>query len=107
MASNTPAALLPYRDIPTTQEIFADSMELLSFNGQCAHLTLTVTRLEESAPGEEKKGGRYTAARLAMTPELLTTLYNKMSQMVHALEEQGIVKRNATDKIPESPMDVN
>ena len=100
---------LPYKDNGTVQEVFADSMELLTFNGQFAHLTLTVNRLEETAPGEDQKGVRCTAARIVMSPSLLTTLYNKMSLLVGAMEQKGLVTRGNNESItqPSSPSDIN
>ena len=108
MATQPQSKLLPYKDDPAVQEVSADSLELLSFNGQFAHLTLTVTRLEETLEGEEQKGTRSTAARLVMSPNLLTNLYNKMSQLVSAMEQKGMVTRGNKDEIPQpsSPLDV-
>ena len=100
---------LPYKDNPAVQEVFADSLQLLSFNGQFAHLTLTVNRLEDTPPGEDQKGTRSTAARLVMSPGLLTVLYNKLSEMVGALEQQGLVTRSSNSSVqePTNPRDVN
>jgi len=112
MSTKPEKPLLPYKDNPAVQEVFADSMELLTFNGQYAHLTLTVNRLEETAQGDEPKGTRTTAARVVMSPNLLTTLYNKMSQLVGAMEQQGLVTRGdkGQNKLeaeqPSSPLDV-
>ena len=99
---------LPYKDNPAVQEVFADSLELLSFNGQFAHLTLTVNRLEETLAGEDQKGTRTTAARLVMSPNLVMTLYDKLSQLVGAMEQQGLVIRGNKDQVqkPSSPLDV-
>lgn len=84
---------LPYKDNSDLPEVFADSLELLWFNGQFAYLTLSVNRLEENTEGDEKKGYRSTAARLVMSPNLLTTLYDKLSHMINAMEREGLVTR--------------
>lgn len=108
MAKQPEKTHLPYKDNPAIQEVFADSLELLSFNGQFAHLTLTVNRLEETSQDEEQKGSRLTAARLVMSPNLVTTLYNKLSLLVGAMEQQGLIVRGDKDQVqkPVSPLDV-
>jgi hypothetical protein len=83
----------PYKDLPQVAETFADGIHLMTFNGQYAHLTLTVNRPDEPKPPKKPTGHKATAARLVLTPNLLVTLHNQLSQLMAALEQSGAVKR--------------
>jgi len=85
----------PFKDIPEVNEIFADDMHLMTFNGQYAHFTFTVDRMDEFKPGVNKKptGKKVAVARLVLTPTAMLKMVNSLNQIVGALEQQGTVKR--------------
>lgn len=94
MTQGAPDLKLPYKDLPNVPEIFADGLELITFNGQFAKVTLTVDRMDEPRPGNKKPtGNKVTAARLVLSPNAVIDLHNRMSQLIAVLEQSGVVKR--------------
>ena len=89
-----PTMQITYVDRPEASEIFADTVEKLSFDGQTLRLELCVTRMDDPKPPSPPTGKKYTACRLVLPPLAALDLVNKLQQLVAMLEQQGIVKRN-------------
>jgi hypothetical protein len=92
--AKTSEALIQYFDRPTCDEIFADSVVKLFFDGQSLRIELGVTRLDGIPPSGPMTGNRYTACRLILPPSAAVELINRMQQIAAALTQAGIVKPN-------------
>src|SRR3954469_18641634 len=64
-------------DRPECQEIFADSVSGLYFDGQTLRLELCVTRLDEVKQNPPLTGRRYPACRLVLSPAAALELINR------------------------------
>lgn len=95
MTQGAPDLNLPYKDLPSVPEVFVDGMHLMIWNGQFAHLTLTVNRMDEPKGQKKPSGTRATAARLVLSPNAVIEIHNKLSQLIAMLEQSGVVKREA------------
>jgi len=56
-------------------------------------MELCVTRLDEPHPPEPPKGRSYPVARLAFTPSAALQLHQNLSNLLAALEKQGVIQR--------------
>ena len=77
-------------DRPEISETFADSIRSLSFDGQTMRIHFCTTRLDEPKPPNARQ---YTICRLVLTPTAAIDLFNKLQQIMSALEQSGAVKR--------------
>lgn len=87
-----------YVDIPELSETFVDSVGFSFFDGQPCRIDLCVTRLDEPKPPKPPTGRKYPVARLVLTGPGLVELYNHLNNLVGAMEQKGIIKRDK-DKI--------
>lgn len=85
-----------YVDRPEIQEVFADSVKMVSFNDNILRVELCVSRMDEPKPPAAPTSRQYPSARLALTPTATLQLYSNLSSIVAALEKQGVVHRTAT-----------
>ena len=74
-------------DRPELGETFVDSLALSTFDGAAARLTFCVLRMQEPEPGK-----RYPVSRLVLTPDATVELFNRLNQMMGALQKLGLVK---------------
>lgn len=88
----TATANIRYVDRPDCQEIFADSITQVTFDGQSLRLEFGVTRLDEIKPNAPLSGRRYPAVRLAITTGAAVELINRMQQVAQALTQAGVTK---------------
>jgi hypothetical protein len=79
-------------DRPELTETFVDSMTLSSFDGAAARLTFTVLRMQDPQPGRPAQFKRYPVCRMVLTPEAVVELFNRLNQMMGALQKVGLVK---------------
>lgn len=79
-------------DRPELNETFADSMALSTFDGAAARLTFCVSRMQEPEPGKPAKFKRYPVCRMVLTPDATVELFNRLNQMMGALQKLGLVK---------------
>ena len=83
----------PWKDDLSIKEVFADDMHMMTYNGQFAHFTFTVDRMDEMKPPSKPTGKKMTIARLVMTPNAMIKLVNSLNQIMGALEQDGAVGR--------------
>ena len=92
--AEAPTAAIRYVDRPECQEVFADSVTQVYFDGQSLRLEFGVTRLDEIKPNTAITGRRYPAQRMVLTPMAAVELINRMQQVATALTQAGVLKAN-------------
>ncbi len=90
--SDRQAATIRYIDRPDIEEIFADSVSGLIFDGQTLRIEFGVTRLDEVRANTPLTGRRYPASRIVLPPTAAVDLINRMQQIAAALRQAGVVK---------------
>ena len=81
-----------YVDRPELAETFADSINVLLFDGQNLRIEFGVSRVDEMKPNVSISGRRYPACRLVLTPSAAVDLINRIQQVASALAQAGVVK---------------
>ena len=71
-------ATIRYIDRPEIDEVFADSVTGLLYDGQTLRMEFAVTRFDEIKPNAPISGRRYPACRLALSPAAAIDLINRM-----------------------------
>lgn len=87
-----------FKDDLSVREIFADGIHGIQVGGGVAKLTFTASRMSEEMKLGHKgppKGYKAPVARIAFPAPAFADLYNKMNQLMAAMEAQGLVKREA------------
>jgi hypothetical protein len=79
-------------DRPDLDETFADAMTLSTFDGTATRLTFCVSRMQDPQAGKPAQFKRYPVARLVLTPHATVELFNRLNQMMGALQKLGLVK---------------
>ena len=92
--SDEPVTELPYVDRREIQEIFADQIRLIHFDGYSVRLEFTVVRPRLAGPNRAE-ASIYPAARLALSPHAAISLKEQLDQLVTSLEQQGVLRRIA------------
>ncbi len=94
-AATGQSATIRYIDRPDIEEIFADSVSGLIFDGQTLRIEFAVTRLDELKANTPLTGRRYPAGRIVLPPAAAVDLINRMQQIAAALRQAGVVKAAA------------
>jgi len=95
------SATIRYLDRADLEEIFADSINELRFDGQMLRIEFGVTRFDDVKGGAPITGRRYPACRLVLPPAAAVDRINRMQQIGAALTKAGVVK--ATPRPSEAP----
>ena len=90
--SDRQAATIRHFDRPDIEEVFADSVSGLIFDGQTLRIEFAVTRLAEVKANAPLTGRRYPASRIVLPPAAAVDLINRMQQIAAALTQAGVVK---------------
>jgi hypothetical protein len=85
-------ATVRYVDRPECNEVFADSINHVYFDGQSLRVEFGITRLDEVKPNTPVTGRRYPAQRMVLTPTAAVELINRMQQVGAALTQAGVLK---------------
>jgi hypothetical protein len=97
-----------YVDRPELAETFADDVRMVGFKDNLLHMELVVTRLDEPHPPEPPTGRTYPAARLVLTPTAALKVHQNLSNLLAALEAQGMVHRTTLPPaVPPTPAKPN
>lgn len=91
---STPQQPNAYVDIPSTAELFADSVRFVSFSDGMWHFEFTVNRMQELKPPAPPVVMAFPSCRLVLTAAAGIALLNQLTQLVGILEQQGTIKRN-------------
>ena len=92
----TPTSQMPtmaHVDRPEISETFADSCFQISIEGLNAKLEFVVNRMDDPKPGVPPSGKATTAGRLVMPIPGILDLHGKLTQLIGALQAQGILKQ--------------
>jgi hypothetical protein len=92
--SNEPIAEMAYVDRPEIQEIYADQIRLIHFDGYSVRLEFAVVRPRVAGP-DRAEASIYPTARLALPPHAAINLKEQLDQLMAKLQEQGILRRVA------------
>jgi hypothetical protein len=84
-------------DRPECQEIFADSVSGLYFDGQTLRLEMSVTRFDEVKPNTPISARRYPACRLVLSPAAALELINRTQQIGAALKQANTAQTKTTE----------
>jgi hypothetical protein len=86
--------IIRYEDRPEISETFADSVHGVLFDGQTMRIEFCTTRMDPPQPPNEPTARQYPVCRLVMPPTAAIDLYNKLQQILQALEKDGKITRN-------------
>jgi hypothetical protein len=84
-----------YVDRPDVNEVFADFVQRIQFDGQTMRFEFSVSRLDDHKPPAQATGKRYPACRLVLSTSAAVDLMNKMQQITAGLIKAGILKADA------------
>jgi hypothetical protein len=91
-----------YIDRPELVETFADSINVMLFDGQSLRIEFGVSWVDELKSNVPAAGRRYPACRLVLTPTAAVDLINRMQQFAAALTQAGVVKQSATPPVSQT-----
>ncbi len=80
-------------DRPEVLETFADSIRAITSDGQSTRFEFCVSRMDKPNPPKPPTARQYPACRLVLTPNATLDLFNKLQQIISALEKTGAIKR--------------
>lgn len=86
---------LDYIDRPEVDEVFADFVQRIQFDGQTLRFEFCVSRLDDQKPGAPATGKRYPSCRLVLSAGAAVDLMNKMQQITAGLIKAGVLKQDA------------
>jgi hypothetical protein len=93
--SERQTATIRYIDRPEINEVFADAVTGLIYDGQTLRMEFAVTRFDEIKPNVAVTGRRYPSCRVALSPAAAIDLINRMQQVATALTQSGAAKPTA------------
>jgi hypothetical protein len=98
-----------YVDRPEVDEVFADRLEHLSFDGVSVRMEFTVIRTEPQPTARakatpERKRWSYTAARIVLSPLGAAEMLNKMQELQRVLLEHGVVQPTGPQAAAGAPL---
>lgn len=64
------------------------------FDGQTMRIEFCTIRMDEPRPSSPPTGRQYPVCRLVLTPNAAVDLFNKLQQVMAALEQSGAVRKN-------------
>jgi len=97
-----PAVKFEYIDRPEVDEVFADFVNRIQFDGQTLRFEFCVSRMEDQPPPAAPSGKRYPACRLVLSAAAAVDLMNKMQQITASLIKAGVLKADAPARVPEN-----
>ena len=80
-------------DRPEVIETFADSIRAITFDAQTMRIEFCVSRMDEPNPPKPPTSRQYPACRLVLTPNAALVLFNKLRQIMNAMEKSGAIKK--------------
>ena len=83
-----------FKDDLSVRETFAQGVHLATVDGSTLRITFTVSRPDPPKTGNKAPTGqKVVACRLVLPLPAMAELYNQLDQMVRALEQKGLLKR--------------
>src|SRR5262249_50999750 len=99
-ASDHPTLNIQRVELPNLAETFADTIDLVFFDGQTLRTDFGVTRLEKPQQPGTVNARRLPACRLVLTPGAAVELMNQIQQLMARMVQAGVLK---TAPPPEKP----
>lgn len=81
-------------DRQDVSETFADAIRGVIFDGQTMRIELCTTRMDPPQPQKEPTARQYPICRLVLPPIAAIDLFNKLQQVLQAMEKDGKITRN-------------
>jgi len=82
--------------IEVKQEIFADGLGQIHFNGNVMRMDFVAIKPETAVPAEGQDGvqnmGIFVPVRIVMTPKDFLAAFSNMQKMITQLVEQGVLE---------------
>jgi len=98
-AAAPPAPKFRYQDIPDLGETFADSLGQFIFDGQTLRIEFTVSRLDNTRPGEQRSGRKVPTSRMVLSLGCAVELIQNCRQLTARLEQAaGALQQAAGEK---------
>lgn len=87
---------LRYQDRPELAEVFADTVQNLTFDGRTLRAEFCVARLDDPDPKAKKRTGRAVPViRLVLDLDGAVDMFNKINSLQAALESRGVISSSA------------
>jgi hypothetical protein len=87
-----PPMTLQRVDLPELAETFADSIDLVFFDGQTLRINFGVTRFDQPQQSGAVNARRLPACRLVLTPSAAVELMNQIQQLTARMIQSGALK---------------
>ncbi|MEH2562110.1 hypothetical protein [Bradyrhizobium sp. AZCC 2289] len=94
-ATEQQALKVQHVDLPELGETFADSIDLVFFDGQTLRINFGVTRFEKPEQTAPAIAKRYPSCRLVLTAGAAVELMNQIQQLTARMVQSGVLKANA------------
>jgi hypothetical protein len=85
---------LTFVDRPEVSETFADAVRTVGFDGQTMRIEFCITRMDEPKPPNPPTARQYPCCSLVLSANAGVDLFNRLQQIMSALEQTGAIKRN-------------
>lgn len=83
---------LRYQDRSELAEVFADTVQNLTFDGRTLRAEFCVARLDDPDPKAKKRTGRVVpVVRLILDLDGAVDMFNKINSLQAALESRGVI----------------
>jgi hypothetical protein len=79
-------------DLPELSETFADSIDLVFFDGQTLRINFGVTRFDQAQQSPSATAFRYPSCRLVLTPRAAVELMNQIQKLIAGMIQAGVLK---------------
>jgi hypothetical protein len=79
-------------DLPNLAETFADSIDLVFFDGQTLRINFAVTRFDQPHQAGNVNARRMPACRLVLSPRAAVELMNQIQQLMAKMVQAGVLK---------------
>jgi hypothetical protein len=89
------ALKIQHVDLPELTETFADSIDLVFFDGQTLRINFGVTRFEHSQQAPSATAKRFPSCRLVLTATAAVELMNQIQQLTARMVQSGVLKTSA------------
>jgi len=99
-----PEKQIRYIERTDIHETFVDALGLTTFDGHSMRVELCILRYDQPNPPKPMTARKYTAARLALTPEVTVELFNQLQGMINVMKQQGMVTHKEPPKEGPSPV---
>lgn len=99
--SKSPFDDLPYKDIPSLAETFAENVSIVSVQNGVFYATLTANRPDAPKPNIKKAtGNKVPVVRLVMPVNGMLELHQQIDRLINGMVMQGVLVRDGSGVKP-------